>query len=149
MSDQDRIATSSGLFATIFQQNWENVRGIKSERIWFLNTYSVISAASLSLLKGIQGERLIELTLILALSFLSVIGLIVSLRLKAELEECLEKTQTMVARAQVDQFVALGRPEGELLRYPAFRWIFPVFYLFGTTLFVALFVYRLAAEGQP
>ena len=149
MSDQDRIATSSGLFATIFQQNWENVRGIKSERIWFLNTYSVISAASLSLLKGIHGERLIELTLILALSFLSVIGLIVSLRLKAELEECLEKIQTMVARAQVDQFVALGRPEGELLRYPAFRWIFPVFYLFGTTLFVALFVYRLAAGGQP
>jgi len=59
MSDQDRTATSTGLFATIFQQNWENVRGIKSERIWFMNTYSVISAGSLTLLQSIRGERVI------------------------------------------------------------------------------------------
>jgi hypothetical protein len=44
ISDQDRMATSTALFATIFQQNWENMRGIKSERIWFLNSYSVIGA---------------------------------------------------------------------------------------------------------
>ena len=56
MSDQDRT-TTTGLFATIFTQNWENVRGIKSERIWFMNTYWVISAGSLSLLQGIDGER--------------------------------------------------------------------------------------------
>jgi len=149
MSDQDRMATSAGLFATIFQQNWENVRGIKSERIWFLNTYSVISAGSLSLLQHIHGERVIELTLILALCCLSLIGLISSLRLKAELEECLQKIRTMVERAQVEQWVALVRPEGELLRYPAFRWVFPIFYFFGATLFVGLLVYRLAAGGQP
>ena len=147
MSDQDRMAISSGLFATIFQQNWENVRGIKSERIWFMNTYSVISAGSLSLLQGIHGERVIQLTLILALCLLSLIGLISSLRLKAELEECLEKIQTMVARAQVDDFVALGRPEGQLLRYPAFRWVFPIFYSLGTALFVGLLVHRLAVGG--
>jgi hypothetical protein len=148
MSDEDRT-TSTGLFATIFQQNWENVRGIKSERIWFLNTYSVISAGSLSLLQGIHGERVMEVTLIVVLCFLSLIGFISSLRLKAELEECLDKIQTMVAPAQVDEFVALGRPEGELLRYPAFRWVFPIFYFFGTTLFVGLLVYRLAAGGPP
>ena len=148
MSDQDRTATSTGLFATIFQQNWENVRGIKSERIWFMNTYSVISAGSLTLLQSIRGERVIELTLILGLCLLSLVGLISSLRLKAELEECLEKIEAMVARAQVDEFVALGRPEGELLRYPAFRWVFPIFYAFGTALFVGLLVYRLAAGGH-
>ena len=85
-----------------------------------MNTYSVISAGSLSLLQGIHGERVIELTLILALCLLSLVGLMSSLRLKAELEECLEKIEAMVARAQVDEFVALGRPEGRLLRYPAF-----------------------------
>jgi hypothetical protein len=149
MSDQDRTATSTGLFATIFQQNWENVRGIKSERIWFMNTYSVISAGSLTLVQSIRGERVIELTLILALCLLSLVGLISSLRLKAELEECLEKIEAMVLRAQVDEFVALGRPEGRLLRYPAFRWVFPIFYCFGTALFVGLLVYRLTAGGQP
>ena len=148
MHDQDPMATPAELFSTIFQQNWENVRGIKSERIWFMNTYSVISAGSLSLLQSIHGERVIQLTLILALCLLSVIGLISSLRLKAELEECLDKIQAMVARAQVDDFVALGRPEGQLLRYPAFRWVFPIFYLFGTGLFVGLLVYRLAAGGH-
>ena len=149
MSDQDRMATDSALFTTIFAQNWENVRGIKSERIWFMNTYSVISAGSLSLLHGIRGERVIELTLIFALCLFSLMGLISSLRLKAELEECLERIRTMVARAQLDEFVALGRPEGDLLRYPAFRWVFPIFYSFGTALFVGLLVYRLAAGGHP
>ncbi len=149
MSDQDRTATSTALFATIFQQNWENARGIKSERIWFMNTYSVISAGSLSLLKGIHGERVIELTLILALCLLSLVGLISSLRLKVELEECLEKIEAMVARAQVDEFVAVGRPEGRLLRYPAFRWVFPVFYFIGIVVFVGLLVYRLAGGGPP
>jgi len=149
MSDQDRMATDSALFATIFQQNWENVRGIKSERIWFMNTYSVISAGSLTLLQSIRGEHAVELALILALCLLSLVGVISSLRLKAELEECLEKIEAMVARAHVDEFVALGRPEGRLLRYPAFRWVFPIFYCFGTALFVALLAYRLASGGHP
>ena len=38
---------------------------------------------------------------------------------------------------------------GELLRYPAFRWVFPIFYFFGTALFVGLLVYQLAAGGHP
>lgn len=53
------------------------------------------------------------------------------------------------ARDLSANFVALGRPEGQLLRYPAFRWVFPIFYLFGTGLFVGLFVYQLAAGGHP
>ena len=92
---------------------------------------------------------MIEVTLILALCLLSLVGLISSLRLKAELEECLEKIEAMVLRAQVDEFVALGRPEGRLLHYPAFRWVFPIFYAFGIALFVGLLVYRLAAGGHP
>jgi hypothetical protein len=149
MNDQDRMATSTELFATIFQQNWENVRNVKSERMWFMNTYSVISAGSLSLLQSIHGEPVMQLLLILALCLLSLIGLISSLRLKAELEECLEKLQTMVARAQVDDVVALGQPQGRLLHYPAFRWVFPIFYLSGTALFVGLLLYRLAAGELP
>jgi hypothetical protein len=149
MSDQDRMATHTALFATIFAQNWENVRGIKSERIWFMNTYLVVSAGSLSLLQSIRGERVIELTLILAICLFSLVGLISSLRLKAELEESLERIRTMVARAQAEEFVALLRAEGDLLRYPAFRWVFPILYSVGIALFVGLFVYRLAASGHP
>ena len=77
------------------------------------------------------------------------IGVLISLRLKAELEECLEKIQAMVARAQVDDFMALGRLEGRWSRYPAFRWVFPVLYSLSMVLFFALFVYRLSLRPQP
>lgn len=148
MIDQHHKTTETALFATIFTQNWENVRSNKSERQWFLNTYSVISAGTLSLLQSIRGERVIELVLIFALCLLSLVGLVSSFRLKAELEECLEKIQAMVTAAQVDPFVALGRPEGKLLRYPAFRWVFPIFYGLGLLLFVGLFAYRFTGGGQ-
>ncbi|MET0152431.1 MAG: hypothetical protein ABW298_07470 [Candidatus Binatia bacterium] len=69
--------------------------------------------------------------------------------MKAELEECLEKIQAMVVRAQVDDFMALGRLEGRWSRYPAFRWVFPVLYALSMVLFLALFVYRLALRPPP
>ena len=74
---------------------------------------------------------------------------ILGLRLKAELEEGLEKIRVMVARAQVDEFMALGRLDGRRSRYPPFRWMFPVLYCLSTVLFFALFVYRLALGWHP
>jgi hypothetical protein len=38
---------------------------------------------------------------------------------------------------------ALGRSGA--VRYPAFRWVFPIFYSFGTALFVGLLAYQLAS----
>jgi hypothetical protein len=73
----------------------------------------------------------------------SLIGLLTSLRLKAELEECLDKLVAMAAQAHVKEFIALERSEGELARYPQFRWIFPAFYSISLIGFVALLVYRL------
>jgi hypothetical protein len=148
MTDQSPIATNPSLFATIYQQNWENIRHIKSERIWFMNTYALISAGALSLLQNVRGDAVLQLSLLLFMCLFSLIGLLTSLRLKAELEECLEKVQAMALQAQVEGFVALGKLEGHLSRYPKFRWIFPVFYSMATTGFVALFVYHLVA-GKP
>ena len=145
-SGEEPLATNPEVFAAIFQQNWENVRHIKSERMWFLNTHAITSAGTLSLLQTIHGESVLQLSLLLCMCVLSAIGLLTSLRLKAELEECLEKIQAMVARAQMDDFMALGRFEGRRSRYPAFRWIFPVLYSLSTALFFALFAYRLALE---
>lgn len=144
MNDQAPTASNPALFAMIFQQNWENARHIKSERIWFMNTYALISAGILSLLSSIRGEALLQLAMMFFMCVFSLLGLLTSFRLKAELEECLEKLGTMVARAQAGEFVALEQSKGTLTRYPKFRWIFPVFYSITTTSFVALLVYRLA-----
>ena len=74
---------------------------------------------------------------------LSAIGILTNLRLKAELEECLEKLQAMAARVQGGEFIALGQLEGRRSRYPAFRWVVPGIYSLSTVLFLALFLYRL------
>ena len=80
---------------------------------------------------------------------LSLMGVVMSLRLKAELEECLEKPQTMVAGAQMGEFMAIGRLEGRRSRYTVFSWVFPVGYSISAVLFVALLVYRLALGRHP
>lgn len=143
MNDPFPTPTTPAIFAVIYQQSWENVRHIKSERIWFMNTFSAISAGALSLLQTIRGEAVLQLSLLLFMCLFSVIGLLTSLRLKAELEECLSKLQTMVAQSQAREYVALGQSDGELTRYPKFRWIFPVFYSMATVGYAALLVYRL------
>ncbi len=145
MSQEDSLTANPAVFTTVFQQNWENVRHIKSERIWFMNTFCLISAGTLSLLQSIHGKVVVQQALVLFLCVFSLIGLLTSLRLKAELEECLGKLQAMVAQTQVGGFVALGQSEGDLSRYPKFRWIFPVFYSMTTTGFVTLFAYQLLA----
>jgi hypothetical protein len=143
MKPENSAATHSAIFVTIFQQNWENARHVKSQRILFMNTYSLISAGAVSVLQTIRGEYLLQLSLILLMCFFSVIGLLTSLRLKAELEACLGKLQAMADQVEVGEFVALEQSEGDLARYPKFRWIFPVFYSLTTAGFVFLFVYRL------
>ena len=145
---QERVATNPALFAAIFQQNWENVRHIKSERMWFMNTHAVVSAGVLSLLQSVSSESVLQLPLLLSMCLLSLLGVVTRLRLKAELEECLEKLQAMVAGTQMGEFMAIGRLEGSRSRYPAFRWVFPVQFFFAAVLFGALFVYRLSF-GRP
>lgn len=77
MTTDQPIPPESPTFTAIFQQNWENVRNIKSERIWFMNTYSVISAGTLSLLQSIRSEAAaMQLALIFAMCVFSVMGLL-------------------------------------------------------------------------
>ena len=142
MSNETPAATDPDMFAAVFSENWQNARNIKSERISFMNTFSLISAGVLTLLQSVRGSALLEISLLLFMCLFSLVGLLTSLRLKGELEECLAKIQTMSARANISEFVALEL-EGKLSRYPKFRWIFPIFYSMTTAGFVALIVYRL------
>ena len=100
MNDKAPPASDPALFAMIFQQNWENARHIKSERIWFMNTCALISAGILSLLESIRGEPLLQLSMMFFMCVFSLIGLLTSFRLKAELEECLAKLEAMVTHEQ-------------------------------------------------
>ena len=148
MNPRHSIAPDSPTFTAIFEQNWDNLRSIKGERISFMNTFALISAGTLSLLLTIRGEAVVQFALLFAMCAFSVMGLLISLRLKAELEECIQKLEAMVVEAHAEDFVALGASGGALSRYPKFRWMFPVFYASSVLLFGALFVYRIATFAR-
>ena len=143
MSNETPTAIDPEIFEAVFSQNWDNARHIKSERISFMNAYSVICAGVLALLQTIQANELIRIALLFFMTLFSLIGVLTSLRLKSELEECLEKIEAMTVQANVSQFVALGQLEGKPSRYPRFRWIFPIFYAMTTAGFITLIVYRM------
>src|SRR5438874_6298907 len=128
----------------IFVQHWENARHIKNERLSFTNIYAIVSAGILSLLHAVRGEVILEISLLVFLLAFSVIGLLTSLRLKAELEECLRSIERIVAQTGLEEFMPVVDARGSLTRYPKFRWLFPVFYSICTVGFLILLVFRLA-----
>ena len=146
MSNKPAADLDSKMFAAVFSENWQNARHIKSERISFVNTFSLISAGVLTLLQSVRSSAVLQIALLLFMCLFSLFGLLTSLRLKGELEECLAKIEAMTAQANMSQFAALELEE-QLSRYPKFRWIFPAFYSMTTAGFVALIAYRLVT-GQ-
>jgi hypothetical protein len=113
MSNETPAAIDPDMFAAVFRENWDNARYIKSERISFMNAYSVICAGVLALLQSVQASDLIRMALLFFMTLFSLVGLLTSLRLKSELEECLAKIEAMTVQAKVSQFVALGHLEGK------------------------------------
>ncbi|MGZ5563881.1 MAG: hypothetical protein ACXWFY_01675 [Chthoniobacterales bacterium] len=143
MNNETPAAIDPGIFAAVFEENWGNARHIKTERISFMNAYSLICAGVLTLLQSVQATDLIRTVLLVFMSLFSVFGFLTSLRLKGELEECLAKIEAMAAQAGITEFVALGQLEGKSSHYPRFRWMFPIFYTMTTAVFLALIAYRL------
>ena len=132
---------------TVFQQHWENARHIKNERLSFMNIYAIVTAGVLSLLHSIRGEFVLEISLLVFLIAFSAIGLLTSLRLKAELENCLRSIELTVARLGMEQFMPVVDARGALTRYPKFRWLFPLFYAIASAGFIALLAYRLSGAA--
>ena len=89
-----------------------------------MNMFSVISVGALSLLQTTRSGALLQLSLPLFLCLFSLIGLLISLRLKAELEECLGKLQTLSTfaepqRALRPECMARSRRQGRTPLCPA------------------------------
>lgn len=141
MSNEPPTDLDSKMFAAVFSENWQNARHIKTERISFLTTFSFITAGVLTFLQTVRGSAVLQVALLVFMCLFSLFGLLTSLRLKGELEECLAKIEAMTDQANVSHFAALEL-EGQLSRYPKFRWIFPAFYFMSTTGFAALIAYR-------
>lgn len=137
---------NSLMFIQVFRQNWENVRLIKNERLSFTNIYAIVAAGVLSLIHSVRGEVVLEMSLLAFLCIFSAIGLLTTLRLKAELEQCLQNIEHMVNHAGMQSFMPAVDARGALTRLPKFRWLFPLFYAIATGGFLFLLIYRLTAR---
>jgi hypothetical protein len=146
-SHQDFTSTNPVPLSAIYQQNWENARFVKSQRMWFMNAFGVINAGVLSLLQGTRGDVVPQIGLVVFMCLFSSIGLVTSLRLKAELEQCFNKIRALVVEGRVEKYVALEEAEGDLARYPKFRWVFSIFYLMITFGYLAFLVFLLISRG--
>ena len=58
MNKENPAVTDATIFAAVFNENWQNARHIKSERISFMNAFSLISAGVLTLLQSVQATDL-------------------------------------------------------------------------------------------
>ena len=72
MSNETPAAIDPDMFAAVFSQNWDNARHIKSERISFMNAYSVICAGVLALLQSVQASDLIRIALLSFMTLFSI-----------------------------------------------------------------------------
>ncbi|MDB6033170.1 MAG: hypothetical protein JWM16_3508 [Verrucomicrobiales bacterium] len=142
LTQADEQAASS-MFIVVFKEHWENVRHIKNERLSFTNIYGIITAGTLSLMHSVTGIAALEFSLLVFLFVFSVIGLITSLRLRLELEECLRAIETMVRHAGFEGFMATDQVTGSLTRIPKFRSVFPIFYSITSVGFLTLLIVRL------
>jgi hypothetical protein len=146
MTDAKPTLFERRMLLAVYQQNWENARHIKNERLSFTNIYCIVAAGMLSLLHTVAGKRVLEISMLFFLVLFSVIGLLTSLRLKAELEECLHKIDQIVSQTGVGAISALSEAKGVPTRYPKFRWIFPWFYSIGTIGFLILLWQRVVCR---
>ncbi len=142
-TSQSQTDPNSMVFIQVFRQNWENVRLIKNERLSFTNIYAIVAAGVLSLIHSVRGEFVLEISLLGFLCIFSAIGLLTTLRLKAELEQCLQNIEHMVNDAGMQLYMPALDARGALTRLPKFRWLFPLFYVIATCGFVFLLIYRL------
>jgi hypothetical protein len=149
-SMSNRIITPSEkrVVLAMFAQHWENVRHIKNERLSFTNIYCLVAAGVLSLLHSVNGEAAEDFALMSFLLAFSVIGLLTSLRLKGELENALHNIETIVLQTGLEEFMPTIDLRGEKIRYPRFRWLFPVFYCIAIVGFFTLLLWRVRAKFQ-
>src|SRR6185437_4665495 len=99
--NKETHAVTDTMFAAVFNENWQNARHIKSERLSFMTAFSLVSAGVLTLLQSVRSSAVLQVTLLVFMCLFSLFGLLTSLRLKGELEECLAKIKAMSVQANI------------------------------------------------
>jgi hypothetical protein len=134
------------LVVAAFTQASENIRHIRSERIWFCNAYGAIIAGGLAILprdlSTASNRRVLAIGLIFLVLF-SLVSLACSIRLVAELRDALANLTRLASENGMEHLVGtVDQPRGFGATMPM-RWVFPIFYSLTAGALVVLLLVHL------
>lgn len=133
----------AALVVAAFTQTSENIRHIRSERIWFANAYGAIVAGGLALLPSdlsIASNRRVVLASLVVLVLFSGVALACSIRLAAELRIALANLARIASDNGMDRLVGdIDLPRSSVAGIPM-RWVFPIYFSITTVCLLILLI---------
>jgi hypothetical protein len=130
---------------TIYAQNWENARHLRTVRVLSANAFAVVIAACLTALQLVRADRLVELTTLGFLVAVAAIQLLISLALKRELDDCMVRIERQVAGTRHHGLIGLLPSSGVGPGWLHLRWLYTGFYVATLVALLITFVHRLWA----
>jgi len=114
--------------ASIYQQAWENVRHIRNERIWIGNIYVAVVAGGMAILphgSDVERSKAVTIMMLCVLLAFSIVSLLSSIRLVAELRQAMANVENLAARAEVSKLIGVIDVR---TGFGAHMPVFPIFY---------------------
>lgn len=131
------------LVVAAFTQTCENIRHIRSERIWFANAYGAIVAGGLALLPSdlsIASNRRVVLASLVVLVLFSGVALACSIRLASELRIALANLARIASDNGMVRLVGeIDPPRSSVAGIPM-RWVFPIYFSITTVCLIVLLI---------
>jgi Ca2+/Na+ antiporter len=121
----------------LYTQNWEHVRHVENERLSFTSMYFVVLGAMLAFLSKASPSPLFATILLGLMCFFSLIGALMSFRLKADIEAHGERLHRIARDSDLSRYFTFGAEDGWTTRIKL-RTLFPIIYLVLTIILLVL-----------
>jgi len=134
------------VFIAVFEHNCNHARHVENERLWFTNVYVLTVAGIFALLSRVEVEHQLRVYSVAFLIVVSILGFLMSWRLKADFQDFMQKIKSMINDMDIAvnatkitklaSYVGVGAEKGITTKFKL-RWIFMVFYC-AMTVFLIL-----------
>ncbi len=141
ISEKDRFK----LLLAVYEQHWLHARHCENERLWFTNIYAVILAGALSLFGG-SVYSAFGVAVLLSLMSLTVLGLLLSLKIKLIFLWHTDRADEIVRRAGLEDYlIDVTRPKTRVQKISAST-LFVLFYVVCFSILCSLLVFTLTEQ---